>query len=53
MADRFFGTDGAFPGFAGNETQQEKLEKILDYLYQINEQYRYILHQLNFDADDE
>lgn len=53
MADRLFYADSAFPGFTGEETQEEKLERIVDYLYQINEQYRYILCQLNLDAGDE
>jgi hypothetical protein len=39
--------DSSFPGFTGQETQEEKIERILDYLYQMNEQYRYILCQLN------
>lgn len=47
MADRLFMADSAFPGFTGDETQEEKLQRILDYLYQLNEQYRYILCQLN------
>lgn len=53
MADRLFGADSAFPGFTGDETQEEKLERILDYIYQINEQYRYILCQLNADLGDD
>lgn len=53
MADRLFSADSAFPGFTGDETQEEKIERILDYLYQINEQYRYILCQLNFDDSDD
>lgn len=47
MADRLFSADSAFPGFAGDETTEEKLNRILDYIYQMNEQYRYILCQLN------
>ncbi len=53
MADRAFGADSAFPGFTGDETQEEKIQRILDYLYQINEQYRYILCRLNLDLTDE
>ena len=52
MADRAFGAESAFPGFTGEETQEEKIERILDYIYQINEQYRYILCQLNIDLAD-
>jgi hypothetical protein len=52
MADRLFMADSAFPGFTGQETQEEKLQRILDYLYQLNEQYRYILCQLNIDETD-
>lgn len=35
------------PSFDGRETSEEKIEKILDCLVQMNEQYRYILCQLN------
>ena len=35
------------PSFDGGETSEEKIEKILDCLVQMNEQYRYILCQLN------
>lgn len=52
MADRLFAADGAFPGFSGRETQEEKIQRILDYLYQMNEQYRYILSQLNVDGEE-
>lgn len=52
MADRVFGADSAFPGFTGEESQEEKIERILDYIYQINEQYRYILCQLNGDLTE-
>jgi hypothetical protein len=44
--------DSAFPGFTGEETQEEKIERILDYLYQMNEQYRYILCQLNIEGTE-
>lgn len=47
MADRFFEADQAFPGFNGQETQEEKLRQILDYVYQLREQYRYLLSQLD------
>ncbi len=53
MADRLFGTESSFPGFTGEETQEEKIERILDYLYQINEQYRYILCQLNYGVEED
>ena len=53
MADRLFAADGAFPGFSGEETQEEKIRKILDYLYQMNEQYRYILSQLDGDGEEQ
>jgi hypothetical protein len=43
--------DSAFPGFSGDETQEEKIQRILDYLYQMNEQYRYILCQLNIQEE--
>lgn len=52
MADRLFAADGAFPGFSSRETQEEKIQKILGYLYQMNEQYRYILCQLNSDGEE-
>jgi hypothetical protein len=52
MADRLFMADSAFPGFSGEETQEEKIQRILDYLYQMNEQYRYILCQLNIQVDE-
>lgn len=35
------------PSFDGSETSEEKIERILDCLVQMNEQYRYILCQLN------
>lgn len=47
MADRMFAADNSFPGFSGGETQEEKLDRVLDYVYTLNEQYRYILCQLN------
>lgn len=53
MADRLFMADNAFPGFTGEETQEEKIQRILDYLYQLSEQYRYILCQLNLDAAEQ
>lgn len=36
----------ALPELDGGESSDEKIERILDYLYQMNEQYRYILCQL-------
>lgn len=53
MADRLFGADSAFPGFTGEETTEEKLDRILDYVYRMNEQYRYILCQLNNGVSEE
>lgn len=47
MADRFFQADSAFPAFHGQETQEEKLQRVLDYVYQLREQYRYLLTQLD------
>lgn len=47
MADRLFQADQAFPGFTGQETQEEKIQQILDYVYQLREQYRYLLSQLD------
>lgn len=38
---------GNYPAFTGRETQEEKIQRILDCLYQMNEQYRYILCQLD------
>jgi len=35
------------PAFTGRESQEEKIQRILDCLYQMNEQYRYILCQLD------
>ncbi|MCD7770062.1 MAG: hypothetical protein LUH36_08130 [Oscillospiraceae bacterium] len=44
-----FSTD---PGFTGHETQEEKLEQLINYVYQLSEQYRYILYLLE-QLDDE
>ena len=52
MADRMFAADNSFPGFSGRESQEEKLARVLDYVYQLNEQYRYILCQLNDAQED-
>ena len=41
-----------YPAFTGRETQEEKIQRILDCLYQMNEQYRYILCQLNSDGEE-
>lgn len=51
MADRLFAAEGAFPGFSGRETDEEKFRIILDYLYRMNEQYRYILSQLDIEGE--
>lgn len=40
------------PAFTGRETQEEKIQRILDCLYQMNEQYRYILCQLDLNGED-
>lgn len=40
-----------YPAFSGRETQEEKIQRILDCLYQMNEQYRYILCQLNSEEE--
>ena len=40
------------PAFTGRETQEEKIQRILDCLYQMNEQYRYILCQLNLNGEE-
>lgn len=53
MADRLYSSESAFPGFTGEETQEEKLERIADYIYQLNEQYRYILCKLLDEEEDE
>lgn len=37
----------SWPSMDGRESSEEKIEKILDCLVQMNEQYRYILCQLN------
>ncbi|MCD8116433.1 MAG: hypothetical protein LUE21_04850 [Oscillospiraceae bacterium] len=39
-------------GFTGHETQEEKLEQLINYVYQLSEQYRYILYLLE-QLDDE
>lgn len=39
------------PELDGNESGEEKMERILDYLVQMNEQYRYILCQLQGEED--
>lgn len=41
-----------FSAFTGRETQEEKIQRILDCLYQMNEQYRYILCQLNLNGEE-
>lgn len=41
----------ALPELDGGESQNEKIERILDYLYQMNEQYRYILCQLQSEGE--
>ena len=41
-----------FPAFTGRETQEEKIQRILDCLYQMNEQYRYILCQLDLNGEE-
>lgn len=41
----------ALPELDGCETNDEKIERILDHLYQMNEQYRYVLCQLQSDGD--
>ncbi|MCD7845266.1 MAG: hypothetical protein LUG57_05320 [Oscillospiraceae bacterium] len=40
-------------GFTGHETQEEKLNRLTDYVYQLSEQYRYILHRLEQLDEDE
>ena len=34
------------PSFDGCRDSEEKIERVLDYLYQMNERYQYILCQL-------
>lgn len=41
----------ALPEMDGSETNEEKIERILDHLMQMNEQYRYILCQLQSDGE--
>lgn len=41
----------SLPELEGGESSEEKIERILDYLYQMNEQYRYILCQLQGEGE--
>lgn len=36
----------ALPDLDGSESNDEKIERIMDYLYRMDEQYRYMLCQL-------
>ncbi|MCC8357892.1 MAG: hypothetical protein LJU34_08730 [Oscillospiraceae bacterium] len=40
-------------GFTGHESQEEKLDRLTDYVYQLSEQYRYILYLLEQQDDEE
>ena len=51
MADRLLAAEEAFPGFTGEETQEEKLRRVLDYVSQLREQYRYVLSLLDREED--
>lgn len=46
MADAGFMTLPTLPELDGSESSEEKIERILDYLISMNEQYQYILCQL-------
>lgn len=41
----------ALPELDGSESSEEKIERILDYLISMNEQYRYILCQLQGEGE--
>lgn len=49
MADRLLQSDPLYPALTGDETTEEKLRRILDYVAQLREQYRYILSRLEED----
>jgi len=46
MADRLAEGQSGLPDFADRQSTDEKIEAILDYLCRMDEQYRYILCQL-------
>lgn len=55
MPGTLFDTDTSFPRFTGNETDSEKIQKLQDYLYQLTENFRYLMSNLgieNFNATE-
>ena len=53
MPGTLFDTDTSFPRFTGEETDSEKIQKLQDYLYQLAENFRYLMSNLgieNFNA---
>lgn len=49
MADRMHILDTGLPKFRGDENQEEKLEALIDYLYQLIEELQYLLRHLEAD----
>lgn len=55
MPGTLFDTDTSFPRFTGEETDSEKIQKLQDYLYQLAENFRYLMSNLgieNFNATE-
>lgn len=51
MADASAFALPTLPELDGSESSEEKIERILDYLISMNEQYRYILCQLQGEGE--
>lgn len=49
MPNTLFSLDARFPQFTGREGESQKLEMVMDYLFQMQEQLRYILANLGSD----
>lgn len=49
MADRMHILDTGLPQFRGDENHEEKLEALIDYLYQLIEELQYLLRHLEAD----
>ena len=51
MAERYFEGQSSLPDLSEMESTEEKLEALLDYIRRMDEQYRYILCQLQEERD--
>ncbi len=46
LTDMSYTLPPELPSFDGCRDSEEKIERVLDYLYQLNERYQYVLCQL-------